>query len=111
MNTIAERLLFALELRDINQNALALKMGVSRSAISQICTGKTKNISAELATRICKYLKINPFWLILGEGKPEIDSSDDISPMSKDLVELVSSLPEAKQKLSIGIIKQITEDI
>lgn len=110
MNTISERLLFALTLRKMNQNALALKLGVSRSAISQICTGKTKNISAELAIKICKYLKINPFWLILGEGKPEIDTPEDVSPMTKDLVELVSSLSESKKKLSLGIIKQITEN-
>ena len=107
MNTLSERLLFALELRGMNQNTLARNMGVSRSAISQICTNKTKNISADLATRICKYLKINPFWLILGEGKPEIDSPLDISPIEGDLVELISSLPDPAKQMSINIIKEI----
>lgn len=107
MNTLSERLIFALNLRGINQNTLAKKMGVSRSAISQICSNKTKNISADLATRICKELKINPFWLVLGEGKPEIETSGDISPLEGDLVELISSLPEPAKQMSVNIIREI----
>ena len=107
MNTLSERLLFALEIRGMNQNTLAKKLGVSRSAISQICTNKTKNISAELATKICKHLKINPFWLVLGEGKPEIESIADASPIEGDLVELISSLSSSAKQMSLNILNEI----
>ena len=42
MNTVGERLSFALELRQMKAIDLAKGIGVTKSTISQICSGKTK---------------------------------------------------------------------
>lgn len=109
MNTTGERLTFALELRQIKAVDLAKKVGVTKSGISQICSGKTKNISAETAIKICKALNLNPFWLILGQGKPEIGENAEMSPEAKIVAELVDQMPEHKRALASEIVNTISK--
>lgn len=104
MNSIGERLTFALELRQMKPIDLSKKVGVTKSAISQICSGKTKNISAETAMKICQVLKINPFWLILGAGRPEIGENAEMSPEAKIVAELVDQMSESKQQLAHELV-------
>lgn len=104
MNSIGDRLSFALELRQMKAIDLSKKVGVTKSAISQICSGKTKNISAESAMKICQVLRINPFWLILGIGKPEIGDNAELSPEAKIVAELVNQMPKVKQQLAQEIV-------
>lgn len=110
MNTVGERLSFALELRQVKPAELARKVGVSKSAISQICSGKTKNFNAETAMNICNALNINPFWLILGKGKPEIGENSEMSPEAKIVAELVNEMPKQKRKLAHEIVNTLSKN-
>jgi transcriptional regulator with XRE-family HTH domain len=109
MNTFGERLQFALDSRGMIQNDLAKKLGVTRSSISQICSGSTKRINAEHALEISKLLNVNPFWLVLGEGSMELSQNSLMSPDAVAAASLVNTLPAKEQKLSIKIIAQIRE--
>ena len=109
MNNVAERLTFALELRGMKAAELARRIGVTKSTISQICSGRTKNISAETAMKICNLLSINPFWLILGKGFPEIGDNAEMSPEAKTVAELIDDLPEEKRSIAQGIVNSIAK--
>ena len=111
MNTVGERLSFALELRQMKAIDLAKGIGVTKSTISQICSGKTKKISAETAMKICNFMNINPFWLILGKGKPEIGENAEMSPEAKIVAELVDDMPKPKQQLDQEILISLSKNL
>ena len=67
MNTLAERLLFAMDKMGKNQVELAALAGTSQVTISNILNGVTK--SPRNGLQIAKALKISPEWLLNGTGE------------------------------------------
>jgi len=63
-----DRLLEAMRARGVARKALAAKLGVSESAISQVLSGKTKMLDARNHSLACEYLHCNPMWLADGVG-------------------------------------------
>lgn len=107
MSSLSERIQYALDLRGMKQIDLARKLNLSRSAISQIIAGKTKNFSAENALKMSKCLDINPYWLVLGEGKPEISSSGTPTPEAAEAASMIDQMPNQQRKMTLNIITQI----
>lgn len=68
IHTLAERIKFAREAKDMTQTALAKKSGLKQSDISKLETGRMLSTTAmvELATA----LECNPIWLSTGKGNP-----------------------------------------
>lgn len=76
MNTLAERLQFAMDKMGKNQVELAALAGTSQVTISNILNGVTK--SPRNGLQIAKALKISPEWLLNGTGEmvhPKIESN------------------------------------
>lgn len=76
MNTLAERLKFARQIRGLSQSSLAKAVGVSQTAIQKIESGK-----AAQTTRLMDLagaLQVRPQWLANGEG--EMSASASIPP-------------------------------
>lgn len=76
MNTLAERLQFAMDKIGKNQVELAALAGTSQVTISNILNGVTK--SPRNGLQIAKALKISPEWLLNGTGdmvQPQIESN------------------------------------
>ena len=99
MNTLAERLQFAMDKMGKNQVELAALAGTSQVTISNILNGVTKNPRNGL--QIAKALKISPEWLLNGTGEmvqPKIESNvaetgsfdlwDRNTPLNDDEVEV-----------------------
>lgn len=74
MHTLAERIKFAREAKDMTQTALAKKSGLKQSDISKLETGRMLSTTAmvELATA----LKCDPQWLSTGRGVPWSDKTE-----------------------------------
>lgn len=68
--------------RKLNQGQFAEKLGLSRSFINQVETGK-KNISDRTIADICRCFHINEKWLRTGEGEMEISPSEAMSPLQE----------------------------
>lgn len=51
-----------------SQGKLAEKLGIDRSKIADIESGRTKNIPIEIATKIEGFSHINGWWLLTGKG-------------------------------------------
>ena len=99
MNTLAERLQFAMDKMGKNQVELAALAGTSQVTISNILNGVTK--SPRNGLQIAKALKISPEWLLNGTGEmvhPKIESNvaktgsfdlwDRNTPLNDDEVEV-----------------------
>ena len=67
MNTLAERLQFAMDKMGKNQDELSALAGTSQVTISNILNGVTK--SPRNGLQIAKALKISPEWLLNGTGE------------------------------------------
>lgn len=111
MSSLPERLQIALDLRGMKQTDLARKLNLSRSAISQIMLGKTKSFSAENALKMAKALDINPYWLVLGEGSPEIKASGTPTAEATEAAEMIDQMPRSQRKLTLNIINQIMKPV
>ncbi len=78
--------------RKWNQAELGRQLGVSRSHISRIESGETKNVSGELLVKIAKLFKVSTDYLLGITREP--------SPMNHDMSELGLSVAAVRQMLS-----------
>lgn len=68
--TIGERIRYSMEVREIKQTELAEKIGVGQSAISNLVNDASRKPSAPTLLAIAEELRINPGWILTGEGDP-----------------------------------------
>ena len=59
ISTLAERIQFAMEMRDMTQADLARATGMSTGVIAQIVTGKTKDPRFDSVIKIAKALDVS----------------------------------------------------
>jgi hypothetical protein len=70
------------QLWNTNQSAMASAIGCSQSVLSRVIAGKQKP-GRELLQRVAAVPRVNPAWLLSGEGEPLLAESDmDSLPMS-----------------------------
>lgn len=69
VDTFAQRLLYARQLRGLSQSALARASGISQSAITSYENGTRK--STKKIFRLAQTLRVDPVWLGLGTGAME----------------------------------------
>ncbi|OMI18864.1 helix-turn-helix domain-containing protein [Leptospira weilii] len=64
-----ERILKIIETYSLTKKEFAEKIGISTGNLSDLFSGRIKNLSPQVVTNIAKVFRINPIWLILGEGE------------------------------------------
>ncbi len=98
---ITERIKWVRKQNCLSQETFAKKIGISRSNMANIETGKVK-LTERVAKDICKVYKINYLWLVEGMGEPitetmidvfeevktEYNLSEDDSELLKEICEL-----------------------
>ena len=73
MNTLAERLRYAMEVlptKKIKGIDLARAVGVKPPSVSDWLSGKSKTMEGENLLKVADFLKVNPTWLATGSGSP-----------------------------------------
>ncbi|WP_391485411.1 LexA family transcriptional regulator [Acinetobacter baumannii] len=91
MNTLAERLKYAMEVlppKKIKGVDLARAVGVKPPSVSDWLSGKSKKMEGENLLRAAKYLNVNALWLATGAGEPTPEqnkSSSDLADGKKHL--------------------------
>lgn len=59
MKSLGERIITAMEVRDMTQSDLARKAGLSRAVVSNIVLGKTKNPTFDNVVKIASALDVS----------------------------------------------------
>jgi len=109
MNTLAERLRYAMEVlppKKIKGVDLARAVGVKPPSVSDWLSGKSKTMEGENLLRAAKHLNVNPLWLASGTGSPttQIDTSQNAVYLSP--VEFKTSY-ENRNTVSIPVHKNV----
>ena len=104
---IQERLLLVLKMHSLTPSAFADKIGVQRSNVSHVLSGRNKPSLDFLEKILIHFPRVNAHWLITGtivEGAPDLTASQLIENQD-DLN--ISSLKTEKEKIEIGQTKDI----
>lgn len=91
--------------RGLSQGALAERLGIKQSSLSELESGKSKSPSADVLVKACDVLQVRPRYLWLGEEPAELQNFSELSGPEAQLVMMFRSLPTdaARQALMIDM--------
>jgi len=88
VNTLADRLIFALEQNQVSQAELARRINVKRQAIQYLCSSGTSK--SKFAYDIAEALNINVDWLVTGNGEMNaVNSAEQKLLAEKNIVPIL----------------------
>lgn len=109
MVTLYERLNFLCKERGIKGAQMCRDLGMSKSLMTDLKSGRKKGVNAETAQKIASYFDVSVGYL-LGEEekeKPTTQEGDELSVDMKELVERIKTLPEEKVQLLLQLARSI----
>lgn len=120
-STLADRLRFALDRADMSQAELAARAGVTKGSVSNWILGRVATIKSDTINKIADLLRVDPRWLVSGEGdydKPAephrlaevIDFEEALQRASQDQRELLSAIASAAYKSVTGVADKPQEE-
>jgi transcriptional regulator with XRE-family HTH domain len=92
---------------------MCLDLGLSKSTLSDMKSGRKKGISTATAQKIATYLNVSVDYL-LGEENQEIKKEkpieyDGLSEKRKALIDFALTVPEDKAEMLLRVMKSIVE--
>lgn len=90
--------------KNMTQEELATRIGLSRNFITQIETGK-KNPSPRTVTALCREFGVNENWLRFGTGKKSIEAQNDAALAVSELMDKSNPLYDSVLKIMISYQK------
>ena len=82
-----DRLKLLLQEMNLTQSEFADYIGVGRSSITHIMTGRDKSSQTVVSKTLLKFPEINPMWLLKGEGemyRPHVERTHPVSPAADE---------------------------
>lgn len=110
MSILYERLSSLCESRGIKGGRMCVDLGISKSLMTDLKSGRKKGISAETAQKIANYFDVSVGYL-LGEEEKEkpIVDDDGLSEKKKALIDFAESLSEEQAVLALRLLKSLVE--
>ena len=111
MCTLYERIIDLCEENGVSGSRMCLDLGLSKSTLSNMKSGRTAGLSAVTAQKIASYLGVSVGYLLGEEEKEEKPTAkdDELSENMKQLIEFAKSVPEDKMELVLKVMKSIVE--
>ena len=108
MLTLYERLCYLCNQKGVSGGKMCSELGLSRSVMTDLKSGRKKGFSAEIAQKIATYFGVSVDYLINGEEEtPEIKNSPsaEITEGEQQLLDLFRLIPESQQPLVLQMIR------
>lgn len=102
---LGQRMTTAMEHVGMSQADLARELNVNRQTIQQLAGGFTGDPGARRIFRIADVLRVNPRWLVLGEGPMDGTSDAPRDASDIELHALVQKLPKDRRSEVIGFAR------
>jgi transcriptional regulator with XRE-family HTH domain len=103
MNTVKERLVFAMERAGMSQSELARVVGNKPQSVQYLCSGGGDGTRSRYIMEIAVSLNVRPEWLLVGEEPMEVDGTIGLS--RSPIEDRVASSPKAIQRLVETILE------
>jgi transcriptional regulator with XRE-family HTH domain len=92
----------------LNQKKIADIVGVTNAAVSKWESNGGQSMSAIVAMRLARFMGVNPFWLVFGEGEP-VDKLEvpEFSRQARDMAVHIERLPPRLNSLMQGLLTEL----
>lgn len=113
MVTLHERLVALCKERGIKGGRMCTDLGISKSLMTDLKSGRKKGVNAETAQKLATYFGVSVGYL-LGEeekdAKKEQPIEDGLSEKRKALMQFAMEVPEDKAEMMLRVMKSILQD-
>ena len=114
MCTLHSRITELCKERGISGSRMCLDLGLSKSTLSDLKSGRKKSFTAETAHKIASYLNVSVAYL-LGEEEKDIKKEqpteyDGLSEKRKALIDFALSVPDDKADMLLQVMKTILKN-
>lgn len=110
MATLHERLVNLCEKRGIRGAQMCRDLGISKSLMTDLKSGRKKGVNAETAQKIAMYFNVSVGYLLGEEDKKTPTVNDDgLTENQRKLMEFAKSVPDDKAYMILQVMKTIVE--
>ena len=111
MVTLYERLSDLCIEKGIKGGRMCTDLGISKSLMTDLKSGRKKGVNAETAQKIASYFGVSVGYLLGEEEKEKKPTAEDdeLSKNMKQLIDFVKTVPEDKVELVLKVMKSIVE--
>lgn len=108
MCTLYDRIQELCKRKGVSGSRMCLDLGLSKSTLSDIKSGRKKGVSTANAQKIAAYLNVSVGYL-LGEEEKEKPTaqSDGLSEEMQELIDCIKKLPEDKIQMLLQVARSI----
>ena len=113
MCTLYERITELCKQKGISGSRMCLNLGLSKSTMSDMKSGRKKGLNAETAQKIASYLDVSVGYLLGEEESQEIKKSPsaELTEGEKMLLDLFRKVPENQQQMVLQMISVALKSI
>ena len=114
MCTLHSRIIELCKERGVSGSRMCLDLGMSKSTMSDLKSGRKKSFTAETAHKIASYLNVSVGYLLGEEEKDEKKEQpieyDGLSEKRKALMQFAMEVPEDKAEMILQVMKTILKN-
>lgn len=110
MCTLYDRIQNLCKSKGVSGSRMCLDLGMSKSTLSDLKSGRKKGLNADTAQKIAAYLGVTVGFL-LGEEEKEKPTAqgDGLTENQRKLMQFVQSVPDDKAEMILRVIRSIVE--
>ena len=105
MCTLYERITELCKEKGVTGSRMCLDLGLSKSTLSDVKSGRKKSYTAETAQKIASYFGVTVGYLLGEEETKKSPAEPMLNEGEKMLIELFRLVPEDKQKMVIQMVR------
>ena len=114
MCTLHSRIIELCKEKGISGSRMCLDLGMSKSTLSDLKSGRKKSFTAETAQKIASYLNVSVAYL-LGEEEKDAKKEQpaeigELSEKRKALMQFAMEVPEDKAEMILQVMKTILKN-
>lgn len=112
MSTLYKRISELCKAQGVSGSRMCLDLGMSKSILSDIKSGRKKGVSTDTAQKMAAYLNVSVGYL-LGEEEEKKEQPTEYGELSdkrKALIDFAMSVPEDRADMLLQVMKAILKD-